>query len=522
MVKTEPASEPNVEAAAQPLWQRYWYLPVFAVYLTIVAVTVARHEPWLDEAQAWLIARDAGWSDLFGTIPRYEGSPILWHLLLALPARCGWPYASLGVIAGTLAASGVLLFLARSPLPRWLTAIVPFTFFLIYQNAVVARSYALMPLLLFTAAAAYPSRRQRPLLYVVPLGLLMHVSAHGWLIAVALVGVLGSQVLYRWWHRQEQPPWRKMALALGLFALAALAAAWQVRPADDHLGGLGYEQLLWPRLQYAIERFRGAFVEANLPSLAILIASLAWFRHTRALAIYAVPTTAVLVLFIAGHCSYHHEQVLFLIWLFALWISFQNARGMAVQERGAWALWLRRCWVGLLAGVFVVQGYWAWASIREDLRGDYSGAKALADYLKHEHLDSRRIACSDVYAAAALPYFDRNVFVNLENGRGSSFIVWSQKYVQERNLWMPTPYRQPFDVLVVGVRFQPFCLLPWHDSAFELPLSARTVAWVISPATCSGKRGPTNGKTSSATCGKTFRPRRTIRSGCWLSGALCA
>ena len=104
-----------------------------------------------------------------GAIPRYEGSPILWHLVLALPARCGLPYASLGVLGAAFAGGGVLLFLARSPLPKFLTAIVPFTFFLIYQNAVVARSYALMPLLLFAAAAAYPGRHRRPLLYVGPL-----------------------------------------------------------------------------------------------------------------------------------------------------------------------------------------------------------------------------------------------------------------------------------------------------------------------------------------------------------------
>ena len=168
----QPLPGPSLEAADRPKWRRYWYLPVFAVYLSIVGVTVAQHEPWLDEAQAWLIARDATWSDLFCTIPRYEGSPILWHLILRLPARCGLPYASLGVIAATFAAGGVLLFLVRSPLPKLLTAMVPFTFFLIYQNAVVARSYALIPLLLFAAAAAYPSRHRRPLLYVAPLGLL--------------------------------------------------------------------------------------------------------------------------------------------------------------------------------------------------------------------------------------------------------------------------------------------------------------------------------------------------------------
>jgi tetratricopeptide (TPR) repeat protein len=469
--RAESSPAPSTRAAARPKWNRYWYLPVFAIYLTIVVVTVAEHEPWLDEAQAWLIARDAAWPDLLGAIPRYEGSPILWHLVLALPARCGLPYASLGVLAAAFAGGGVLLFLARSPLPKFLAAIVPFTFFLIYQNAVVARSYALMPLLLFAAAAAHSGRHRRPMLYVAPLGLLTHVSAHGWLIGASLVGLLSLEILYRGWRGREQLPLRRAALAVGLFGLVALGAAWQMRPVEDHVRALGYECPLWPRIQFAIERLSGAFTDAYVPSLVVLIASLAWFWHTRALAVYVLPTAAILALFVTANCWYHHEQVLFLIWLFALWISFRRARELAGRESPR-AVWFRRCWVGLLAAVFAVQTYWAWVSVREDLRGEYSGAKALAEYLKHEGLDSRRIACSDVYAAAALPYFDRNIFVNLQNGRGSSFIIWSEKYVQVRNLWTPTPYREPFDVLVVGVKQSPFCLLPWQDPAFQLPLSS--------------------------------------------------
>jgi tetratricopeptide (TPR) repeat protein len=463
-------SEPNPEAAVRSRWQRYWYLPVFAVYLSIVGVTVSRHEPWLDEAQSWLIARDAAWSDLFCTIPRYEGSPVLWHLLLTLPARCGLPYASLNVMAATFAAGGALLLLARSPLPKLLAAMAPFTFFLIYQNAVVARSYALMPLLLFATAMAYPGRLRRPFLYVAPLAFLAHVSAHGLLIAAGLVGLLSLEFVCRWRRNHESLAWRPAACAVGFFGLVALAAAWQMRPVADHVRGLACEHPLWPQIQFAIERLSGAFTDAYVPSLLVFAASLAWFWHSRALAVYAVPTAAVLTLFVIANCWYHHEQVLFLIWLFALWISFQNVRGMEGQQ-ALRAVKLKRLWIAMLAAVFALQTYWAWASIREDLRGDYSGAKALAEYLKREGLDSKRIACSDVYSVATLPYFDRNIFLNLPNGRGSSFAIWSDKYFQPRNFWTPTPYREPFDVLIVGVKLLPFGLLPWQDPAFELPLS---------------------------------------------------
>ena len=152
----------------------------------------------------------------------------------------------------------------------------------------------MIPLLLFAAAAAYPSRHRRPLLYVAPLGLLAHVSAHGWLIAASLVGLLGLEVFYRWRRGREQLPLRKAVFAVSLFGLVALGAAWQMRPLADHVRGLGCEYPLWPRIQFAIARLNGAFTEAYVPSLVIFVASLAWFWHARALTVYAVPTAAVL------------------------------------------------------------------------------------------------------------------------------------------------------------------------------------------------------------------------------------
>ena len=53
------------------------------------AVGMYFHEPWFDEIQAYLIARDASVHDILFHLPHYEGHPPLWHLLLMIPARLG-------------------------------------------------------------------------------------------------------------------------------------------------------------------------------------------------------------------------------------------------------------------------------------------------------------------------------------------------------------------------------------------------------------------------------------------------
>ena len=49
-------------------------------YGSLVFAAIAHHEPWSDEAQAWLMGRDTGFGDLLFRALRYEGSPGLWHV----------------------------------------------------------------------------------------------------------------------------------------------------------------------------------------------------------------------------------------------------------------------------------------------------------------------------------------------------------------------------------------------------------------------------------------------------------
>ena len=43
---------------------KYWIL-VFAAYAILLAVVVSRHEPWMDEAQPWLLVNHFSTTELF-------------------------------------------------------------------------------------------------------------------------------------------------------------------------------------------------------------------------------------------------------------------------------------------------------------------------------------------------------------------------------------------------------------------------------------------------------------------------
>src|SRR5271163_4633845 len=114
---------------------------VLIAYCAILAIISYHHEPWFDEAQAWLLARDASVPDLFIHYLRAEGTPGLWHLLLMVPAKLGLPYRTMHLLAALFTTAAVAMILWLGPFPLAIRAVIPFTYFLAYQYSVVARSY---------------------------------------------------------------------------------------------------------------------------------------------------------------------------------------------------------------------------------------------------------------------------------------------------------------------------------------------------------------------------------------------
>jgi len=92
------------------------FLPLGA-YFVLMLARVLRHEPWRDEADTCLYARDAGLGTLISRL-RYIGSPGLWYVLPMPPAKSGLPCLSQSLLHLALATMAVTLWYWYAPLPR--------------------------------------------------------------------------------------------------------------------------------------------------------------------------------------------------------------------------------------------------------------------------------------------------------------------------------------------------------------------------------------------------------------------
>ena len=102
-------------------------LAILLLYILLIVSAVAFHyEPWRDEADPWLTARDASASDLWQFF-HHGGTPGLWYLLLMPLARAGAPYRSDHVLHVLIATASAATLLFAAPFPRIARVLLPFS-----------------------------------------------------------------------------------------------------------------------------------------------------------------------------------------------------------------------------------------------------------------------------------------------------------------------------------------------------------------------------------------------------------
>lgn len=414
-------------------------------YGSLLALVIPRHEPWFDEAQAWLIARDTDPLGLFRILP-YEGQPGLWQLLLMLPARL-LPYRALNWISGLLGTLGAYVFVRRSPFPLAVKVLVPFTYFFFYQYGVVARNYALLPVVLFSLAAIYPKRHEHPAQFALLLFVLANTSTHGFLIAGTLLGILTAEAL-RDARKHLRRPRRSEALSILLLGLAMGAIALSMIPPPDRSFATNRAGMVNPRSVFtsAGGMLNRSMADNRMVLLAVMAASTWFLRSRRVLHLYALPTLAVLAFFAFVHNAPWQEGVLLLIWIFALWVGLQQEAPASQHDR-----WSRRAALAAVVVVSLFQINWNIRTAVLDFNYPYSGSRQLASYIKRSGIENKRIFAFHWASFAVNPYFDRNIFANYKLPGDPSYWLWSRRNKTVQNPSTMEELKPDYIVLAVKI-----------------------------------------------------------------------
>ncbi|HIE29454.1 TPA: hypothetical protein EYP66_19470 [Candidatus Poribacteria bacterium] len=164
-----------------------------------------------------------------------------------------------------------------------------------------------------------------------------------------------------------------------------------------------------------------AMTEVIYISASVLIISLIWFWQNRLLSLYLLSTLAVLSLFSIKYYNSWHQGVIFLVWAFVIWVSFENGNHKRLDKLSSVTKMLAIASVLLVLGF---QIFWAASASISDFHGTYSGGEGLAEYIKANKLEDKKIYATSFWSTTVLPYFDKNIFANRNNGEKPAFWFW--------------------------------------------------------------------------------------------------
>ncbi len=204
-------------------------LGITGVWLAVALFVMSKHEIWLDEAHHWLLARDSDSILKMFRNMRYEGHPPFWNILLFVIACFTDSPAAMQYVHLAFAAGTVFLIARYAPFPLWVKVLLPFTYFLGYEYAIIARNYA--PAVFFIVLACVWSTDFRKNIFRITIALGVATCFHVYAGGVAFV-----LLIYFLWQLRSiasETGWKLKYV--GVFSLfGILAAYFLLRVPSDH------------------------------------------------------------------------------------------------------------------------------------------------------------------------------------------------------------------------------------------------------------------------------------------------
>lgn len=134
------------------------------------------HEPYRDEAQVWLIARDFGPLSIFKVLA-LEGHPFLWYYLVMPFAKLGFPYVTIRILSTVLMAAAILIIAYKSPFFIPVRMGIILSAMCLYRYPSFGRNYSLYVLLITLICCFYSKRHDRPMRYLLAVSALIQTHA---------------------------------------------------------------------------------------------------------------------------------------------------------------------------------------------------------------------------------------------------------------------------------------------------------------------------------------------------------
>ena len=369
---------------------------ILLVFLLLSFCIGINHEPWVDEAQSWIIARDASVFEIVGNLARYEGAFPLWHLTLKIFIALGLTYEYIFIVPLIISAIGISVFLKKVDAPKYVKILLPFTYFVFYQYTIIARSYCYLLLAISLLLITYKKRLEKPLKYILSLSFISLISMHGMIVAITLVTTFFIEVI-------KQKNIKKYIISFIIFGIIMIVEIIILFPPSDLYMTVSAVYTIPEIIRSIFHAIIGNgnlfFKVYNAISVILLLVLFSRMLIIKNKDILITCFILILFMFIIRFAS-HHAGIIYLLIIFGILSNYEEIKSKTKNfDILFFIVLVLYCILSVQCGV-------------NDYLYTYSGSKEMAQYIENNIKDKNEIVGFGYKSVALQPYFEENLYVN--------------------------------------------------------------------------------------------------------------
>lgn len=427
----------------------------FLTYIILHIIVMLFHEPWMDEATAWTISKNAGYKEMLFEVPHYEGHPQLWHIVLSFFSKTGVDY-ELGLMIVTTVFSALFVYLVifKSPFKRITRLIIPFTYFSFYQFAIVARPYVMSMAAFAIMAIFYEKRDEKPGRYVLGLVFLSLTTVYGLMMAGGIAFAWVVQIfLEKKLFKDKRTCWLAGLLIFAVALLATIMPYSDTNAISQKAGeNIGYETFirfiymmfaLIPDVNFTKVITSYPLLDINMSGFdfkfAVICGLVIWGiiyyygRKAKTFLMFIVPYMTYAVFSTFVYCALYHNGMIWCLLLFWIWCTYVE---LGKQKNTNYNRYIKTAGVYFAVFSLVISCYWSIAVSYNEVNTIYSLGKYEAEYIIDNGLEGYDAFTSwrtnwdgsdntrfHARAEDVMPYLDRNIFVNYDFGNDKAYLI---------------------------------------------------------------------------------------------------
>ena len=394
------------------------------LYAVVTLIAVLHHEIWADEAQVWQLCKHLSLFELINHLHN-EGHPSLFYLIVMPFAKLTSNIIYMQLICWGFMCFAVFLLFYCSPFRTFTKFSIILSAGFLYFLPVMARSYAILPFLVFLAAFLYSKSRQHPVLYAVILALIANTHA----IMAGFVFILFCCFLYDniYLNKKENKSFKAFIIpsVIIFIGLSALVLQLHDTTSSNQFIHINTDNIL----SSSVKVFSFFFINAynkmitvhnrlflpliDIPvilSLISLYVACFFYLFKNSKRAFIIAFTGIMfqfAIYIFAYNSHTYVTRIFsahIILIFALWILLQG-KSFDTQNK----LYSEKLINILLSIFFILTSYNGINYYIMEIKYNYTGAKEAAEFIKQNiSKDSVFLIDCEPYLISLIYYLDND------------------------------------------------------------------------------------------------------------------